>query len=58
MQSAKKEKSKATLLLTLPMDQFEYVQDRVDAGKAISRGEYIRNLILHDMEKNNPAVKA
>jgi hypothetical protein len=54
MQSAKKETNKATILLTVPMDQFIWVCDQVDAGKAISRGEYIRNLILKDMG----AVKA
>jgi len=45
MQSAKKETNKATILLTVPMDQFIWVCDQV---------EYIRNLILKDMG----AVKA
>lgn len=56
MQSAKKEPNKATILLTVPMEQFMFICDQVDAGRAISRGEYVRNLIDDEMERQNAKI--
>jgi Arc/MetJ-type ribon-helix-helix transcriptional regulator len=43
--------NQATLLVTVPMAQFEFIQKKVDSGKFISRQDYIRRLIDRTMEK-------
>lgn len=43
--------NQATLLVTVPTAQFEFIQKKVDSGKFISRQDYIRRLLDRTMEK-------
>jgi hypothetical protein len=52
----------ATLFVTIPMKQFEFIQSKVESGYAISRQDYIRRMIDRVMElegfESDGAVKA
>lgn len=65
MRDAVRTKSSAVIYLTLPMELFDHVENQVDAGRAINRGDFIRSLLIRDMDqvnakivKTKPAVKA
>lgn len=47
---SKRPPNQATLLVTVSMAAFDYIQKKVETGKYISRQDYVRRLIDRAME--------